>query len=154
MATSYQEQTSGTLPEWNTQVMDLLKTGKTQAGTAYQPYTGQLTAGLTPQQQAAFQQASSSVGNWQPELTKAGQLIGQSSTNPLWGQAQNAMQGAANMDLAGIGSGLYEQAQQGIRGAMGADLANVGNPMYSQAANMFTGAGQYDPNQLQQYLNP
>ena len=25
MATSYQEQTSGTLPEWNTQVMDLLK---------------------------------------------------------------------------------------------------------------------------------
>ena len=154
MATSYQEQTSGTLPEWNTQVMDLLKTGKTQAGTAYQPYTGQLTAGLTPQQQAAFQQASSSVGNWQPELTKAGQLIGQSSTNPLWGQAQNAVQGAANMDLAGIGSGLYEQAQQGIRGAMGADLANVGNPMYSQAANMFTGAGQYDPNQLQQYLNP
>jgi len=134
--------------------MDLLKTGKTQAGTAYQPYTGQLTAGLTPQQQAAFQQASSSVGNWQPELTKAGQLIGQSSTNPLWGQAQNAVQGAANMDLAGIGSGLYEQAQQGIRGAMGADLANVGNPMYSQAANMFTGAGQYDPNQLQQYLNP
>jgi len=154
MATSYQEQNSGTLPEWNTRVMDLLKTGKTQAGTAYQPYTGQLTAGLTPQQQAAFQQASSSVGNWQPELTKAGQLIGQSSTNPLWGQAQNAVQGAANMDLAGIGSGLYEQAQQGIRGAMGADLANVGNPMYSQAANMFTGAGQYDPNQLQQYLNP
>jgi hypothetical protein len=154
MATSYQEQTSGTLPEWNTRVMDLLNKGKTQAAVAYQPYTGQLTAGLTPQQQAAFQQASSSVGNWQPELTKAGQLIGQSSTNPLWGQAQNAAQGAANMDLAGIGSGLYEQAQQGIRGAMGSDLANVGNPMYSQATNMFTGAGQYDPNQLQQYLNP
>lgn len=154
MATSYQEETSGTLPEWNTQVMDLLNRGKTQAEAAYQPYTGQLTAGLTPQQQAAFQQASSSVGNWQPGLNQAGQLIGQSGTNPMWGQAQNAVQGAAGMDLAGIGSGLYGQAQQGIQGAMGADLANVGNPMYSQAANMFTGAGQYDQNQVGQYLNP
>lgn len=154
MATSYQEQTSGTLPEWNTQVMDLLNRGKTQAGAAYQPYTGQLTAGLTPQQQAAFQQANSSVGNWQPGLNQAGQLIGQSGTNPMWGQAQNAVQGAAGTDLAGIGSGLYGQAQQGIQGAMGADLANVGNPMYSQAANMFTGAGQYDQNQVGQYLNP
>ena len=154
MATSYQEQTSGTLPEWNTQLMDLLNQGKAQAGAAYQPYTGQLTAGLTPQQQAAFQQASSSVGNWQPGLTQAGQLIGQSGANPMWGQAQNAVQDAAGMDLAGIGSGLYGQAQQGIQGAMGTDLAGVGSPLYGQAANMFQGAGQFDPNQVQQYLNP
>ena len=154
MATSYQEQTSGTLPEWNTQVMDLLNQGKTQAGAAYQPYGGQLAAGLTPQQQAAFQQASSSVGNWQPGLTQAGQLISQSGANPLWGQAQNAVQGAAGMNLAGIGSNLYGQAQQGIQGAMGTDLAGVGSPLYGQAASMFQGAGQFDPNQVQQYLNP
>ena len=154
MATSYQEQTSGTLPEWNTQVMDLLNEGKTQAGAAYQPYTGQLTAGLTPQQQAAFQQASSSVGNWQPGLTQAGQLISQSGANPLWGQAAGAVQGAAGMDLAGIGSNLYGQAQQGIQGAMGTDLTGVGSPLYGQAASMFQGAGQFDPNQVQQYLNP
>lgn len=154
MATSYQEQTSGTLPEWNTQVMDLLNKGKTQVEAAYQPYTGQLTAGMTPQQQAAFQQASSSVGNWQPGLNQAGQLIGQSASNPLWGQAQGAVQGAAGMDLAGIGSNLYGQAQQGIQGAMGMDLAGTGSPLYGQAANMFTGAGQFDPNQVGQYLNP
>lgn len=154
MATSYQEQTSGTLPEWNTQIMDLLNKGNTQAGAAYQPYTGQLTAGLTPQQQAAFQQASSSVGNWQPELNQAGQLIGQSASNPLWGQANAATQNAAGMDLAGIGSGLYGQAQQGIQGSMGMDLAGTGSPLYGQAANMFSGSGQFDPNQVGQYLNP
>ena len=154
MATSYQEQISGTLPEWNTQVMNLLNQGKTQGAAEYQPYAGQLTAGLTPQQQAAFQQASSSVGNWQPELNKAGQLIDQSSANPLWGQAQNAVRDAADMNLAGISSDLYGQAQHGLQGAMGADLANVGNPMYSQAASMFAGAGQYDQNQVGQYLNP
>lgn len=154
MTTSYQEQTSGTLPEWNTQIMGLLNKGKARAGAAYQPYTGQLTAGLTPQQQAAFQQASSSVGNWQPELNRAGQLIGQSASNPLWGQANAATQQAAGMDLAGIGSGLYGQAQQGIQGAIGMDLAGTGSPLYGQAANMFSGSGQFDPNQVGQYLNP
>jgi len=154
MATSYQEQTSGTLPAWNQQVMDLLNQGKAQAGTAYQPYAGQLVAGMTPQMQQAFQQAGTSAGNWQPELNQAGQLMGQSASNPLWGQAAGAAQGAAGMDLAGIGSGLYGQAQQGIQGAMGTDLAGVGSPLYGQAANMFQGAGQFDPNQVQQYLNP
>ena len=154
MTTSYQEQTSGTLPDWNTQIMGLLNLGKTQAGAEYQPYAGQLTAGLTPQQQAAFQQASSSVGNWKPELNQAGQLIGQSASNPLWGQANAATQQAAGMNLAGIGSGLYGQAQQGIQGAMGMDLAGIGSPLYGQAANMFSGSGQFDPNQVGQYLNP
>jgi len=33
-STNYQESQSGTLPEWNTQVMGLLNQGKTQAGQA------------------------------------------------------------------------------------------------------------------------
>lgn len=154
MATSYQEQTSGTLPEWNTQLMDLLNKGKTQAGAEYQPYTGQLVAGLTPQMQQAFSQASSSVGNYQPYLNQSGQLIGQSGSNPLWGQAAGAVQSAAGTNLAGAGAGLYGQAQQGIQGAMNTDLAGIGQPMYGQAASMFGQSGQFDPNQLQQYLNP
>ena len=153
MAT-YQEQSSGTLPAWNTELMELLKRAETQSKKGYTPYTGQTVAGLTPQQQTAFQQASSSAGNWQPELNRAGQLIGQSASNPLWGQAQKAVQNAAGMDLAGIGSGLYGQAQQGIQGAMGMDLAGTGSPLYGQAANMFSGSGQFDPNQVGQYLNP
>lgn len=151
---TYQEQSSGTLPAWNTELMELLGQGKEQSGAKYQPYTGQLTAGLTPQQQAAFQQASSSAGNWQPELNRAGQLIGQSASSPLWGKAQGAVQNAAGMDLAGIGSGLYGQAQQGIQGAMGMDLAGAGSSLYWPAADMFKDAGRFDPSQVGQYLNP
>ena len=153
MAT-YQEQSSGTLPEWNTELMELLKRAETQSKKGYTPYTGQTVAGLTPQQQAAFQQASSSVGNWQPELNQARQLIGQSASNPLWGKAQGAVQNAAEMDLAGIGSGLYGQAQQGIQGAMGMDLAGAGSSLYWPAADMFKDAGRFDPSQVGQYLNP
>lgn len=151
---TYQEQTSGTLPEWNQQVMDLIQKGQTQAGQAYQPYTGQLVAGMTPQMQQAFQQAGQSVGNWQPHLTQSGQMIGQAGANPMFGQAAGMVNQAAGTDLAGAGAGLYGQAQQGIQGAMGTDLAGIGSPLYGQAAGMYSGAGQFDPNQLQQYLNP
>lgn len=151
---SYQEQTSGSLPEWNKNVMDLLGQAQAQAGKAYTPYTGQLVAGNTPGMNAAFAQAQQSQGNWKPELDKSAQLLQQGATNQYYGQGANLFNKAANTQIQGLGQPLYDQSLSALQGAMGTDLYGAGQPLYDQASSLFSGAGQFDQNELQKYLNP
>lgn len=151
---SYQEQTSGSLPEWNKNVMDLLGQAQAQAGKAYTPYTGQLVAGNTPGMNAAFAQAQQSQGNWKPELDKSAQLLQQGATNQYYGQGANLFNKAANAQIQGLGRPLYDQSLSALQGAMGTDLYGAGQPLYGQASSLFSGAGQFDQNELQKYLNP
>lgn len=151
---NYQEQTSGTLPEWNKSVMDLLGQAQTQAGQAYVPYSGQLVAGITPGITAAFKQAQQSQGNWAPELNQSSNLLTQGANNQYYGQGANLLNQAANSQIKGLGQSLYDQSLGALQGAMGTDLVGAGSPLYGQASELFSGSGQFDPNELQKYLNP
>ena len=134
--TNYQESQSGTLPEWNTQVMGLLNAGQTQAGAAYQPYTNQQVAGFSPLQQQAFAAANSNVGNYQPYVNQSQALLAASPTSAT--------------EAAGYAPAFQSSTLQGNVNAM----QQAGQPLYSQAAGLYTQGSQYDPSKVQQYLNP
>jgi len=135
-STNYQESQSGTLPEWNTQVMGLLNQGKTQAGQAYQPYTNQQIAGFSPLQQQAFAAGNANVGNYQPYVNQSQALLAASPT------AASEAAGLAPQFLSGTAQGNYQA------------MLGAGQPLYNQAASLYGQGAQYDPNQLQQHLNP
>lgn len=71
--------------------------------------------------------------NWYDQPLHTGQT-------PALGQAFDAMMSPD------------QQWMQGVQGAQG--VAQGASPLYQQAQNMYTQGAQYDPNQLQQFLNP
>ena len=182
MATQYQESLSGTPEFYQTGYQDLLNLGQAAANTPYTAYTGQLTAGLTPQQQQAMALAGSQVGSYQPMTTQAQTLLAQapvtgsditalapqmlSSTlgsnynamlaagSPQYAQAQQALTGAMGTNLAGAGANQYGQSQQAIFDAMGRNLGEAGADLYNQAQSLYGTSGNYSPSALMQYLNP
>lgn len=132
MAT-YQESTSGTLPFYNTAIEDLLNQGKTQLGTSMGQTAPQMqVAGLDPLQLQAQQTAQSLAGAYQPQL----------------GQAQQAVSGALGA-YSGLTGGVDPNLQNTLGGITGA-----GSSLYDQAAGLYTSGAQFDPSQLNQYLNP
>lgn len=132
MAT-YQESTSGTLPFYNTAIEDLLNQGKTQLDTSMGQTAPQMqVAGLDPLQLQAQQTAQSLAGAYQPQL----------------GQAQQVVSGAL-----GAYSGLTGGVDPSLQNALGG-ITGAGSSLYDQAAGLYTSGAQFDPSQLNQYLNP
>lgn len=70
-ATSYTTSSSET-PKWmQDAIYNQIQWATQTANAPFQPYSGQLVAGLTPQQQQAYQQVSSNQGAWQPAMSTA-----------------------------------------------------------------------------------
>lgn len=131
MAT-YQENTGGTLPFWNTQIENLLNKGQTLAGqqatTAGMPQ--QTVAGFTPQQQQAFGLASSSVGNYQPFLNASQQAI-------------QASQAGAQFDPSKVSQFLNPYLSGVVQ-----EIGRLGNEQFQNQilpglSSNFSGLGQY-----------
>ncbi len=135
-STNYQESTSGTLPEWNTQVMGLLNQGKQQAAQPYQPYANQQVAGFSPLQQEAAAFANTNVGNYQPYINQSQSLLAASPTSAAEAAGYTQMYQSPTM------AGNYSA------------IVGAGQPQYQQAQSLYTQGAQYDPSQLQQHLNP
>ena len=78
------------------------------ASRPYPNYQGQLTAGFTPQQQAAFQQANYGATGWQDQFGAAQNLSGQGANTAatIQGQGDNAL-AYGNWEL---GQGAQNQA--------------------------------------------
>lgn len=132
MAT-YQESTSGTLPFYNTAIENLLNQGQAQLNTSKGQTAPQMqVAGLDPLQLQAQQTAQNLAGAYQPQL----------------GQAQQAVSGALGA-YSGLTGGVDPNLQNALNGITGA-----GSSLYDQAANLYTSGAQFDPSQLNQYLNP
>lgn len=132
MAT-YQESTSGTLPFYNTAIEDLLNQGQAQLNASKDQTAPQMqVAGLDPLQLQAQQTAQSLAGAYQPQL----------------GQAQQAVSGALGA-YSGLTGGVDPSLQNTLGGITGA-----GSSLYDQAAGLYTSGAQFDPSQLNQYLNP
>lgn len=134
---SYQESQSGTLDWYNKAVQDLLAKGQTQSNQALKQYTGNQVAGFTPQQTQAFNLAGSNVGNWKPALNSATAGVNKAITTGQ--QAQGAVPGAIN---------AYNAASAGVAGLGGSGAGALSAFQNAQKA------GKYDPNQVQNYLNP
>lgn len=132
MAT-YQESTSGTLPFYNTAIENLLNQGQAQLNVSKGQTAPQMQfAGLDPLQLQAQQTAQGLAGAYQPQL----------------GQAQQAVSGALGA-YSGLTGGVDPNLQNTLGGITGA-----GSPLYDQAAGLYTSGAQFDPSQLNQYLNP
>ena len=98
--------------------------------------------------QPYFQQAAGALSPWQTTigsgLSTLGQTVG--AVNPYMGAADVLQQQA--QDYTGQIGGGQIGVQTGMQTLAGA------TPYLQQAASQFTQGAQYDPNQLQQYLNP
>ncbi len=103
------------------------------AATPYTPYSGQLTAGLSPLQQQAINQAQSSTNSWQNAL-------------------QPAIQGAQS--LAAAGPGGLGAASPYLNRAGSINPLGEADPYFAQQSSMLYGI---NPNQAaqtaQQYAN-
>lgn len=133
-------QASGAMtPEWYDQLSKQF--GDTTSGALTQVsnlannwYNQPLVAGITPEQQAMIGGASSVAGQWQPGYQQGQETI--AGAQPLFNSAADS--------ASQITSGLAPA--QGMWG-------QAGNMMLD-SADMAKQAGTYDPNQLQQHLNP
>jgi hypothetical protein len=68
--------TSTKIPSWlENPTKDLINTGSQLIKNDYQQYPNQRIQGFTPDQQQAFQMQRDQVGNWQPGLQQAGNVM-------------------------------------------------------------------------------
>ncbi len=98
---------SNNLPDWyNNLYQSLLTQGKQYAGQQTSPYTGQLTAGFTPQQNQAGQMLQSSLGGWQPAYQQGlGQIQQSTNWNPaMQQQFLNPYMGGVVNEIARLGN--------------------------------------------------
>lgn len=104
------------------------------ASTPYQAYTGQMTAGLDPTQQAGINTINSAQGSAQPDFNQATQYANQAAAPISASQIQNYespyTQGVINSTQAQFNNQNQQQSQQlsgnaALQGALGGDRVGV-----------------------------
>lgn len=115
------------LPEWYTNYLtQVMGRAVGAAGEPYQPYEGQLTAGLTPDQMQAYQEVRDMQGGQTPTLKSALDLYGQ----------------AGGVDSGAAGSGSFDAATGMYSRGANTSTGNIYDPYGSQALDFTYGAGQ------------
>lgn len=105
------------LPDWyQAYLQQTMGRALTAADSQYQPYTGPMVAGLSPDQQQAYQEVQQMQGGQTGTLQQA---LG------LYGQAGGANSGAAGAGSYGAASGYYGAGA-------GANTAGVSDPSVNQ----------------------
>jgi hypothetical protein len=137
MATSYQTQQTG-MPDWyNDYIKGIAGKGVELAGQAQaQGAPQQSIAGLTPDQQQAFQQVRNNQGSWQPLTQGAGQAFQ---------GAQTAVQGPAQ---SFTDAGTQQKYMSPYTSSVVNEIARLGNQNFNenimpQINNSMIGAGQF-----------
>jgi len=129
-ASSYTTNTSET-PKWmQDAIYNQVNWATNVAQTPYESYQGQMVAGLSPYQQAAYQQTAANQGAWAPALNQA-QVGTGSLTNT------NAASSAATPFLqAGINTSGLSAAMPYVNQADQAAYSTVGNYMNPYTQNV------------------
>jgi hypothetical protein len=166
-ASSYVNTTTE-LPKWQQDaIFNSIQLATNVANRPYTSYPGETVAGLTPQQQKAYEQVNQNVGAWQPNMNYASSGLKSfadkgTAAQLEAGQAQYLQPnlGATNLYA---GQNLFGQAAaQNIPGAA-QPLLNMAQDATGQslseramtAANPFlTAAGQTSASQVNQYMSP
>jgi len=116
---------------------DILSRAQQVASTPYQPYTGQLTAGLTPTQQAGINNTNSGVGMAVPYINTAGQYaatgaapVNNVSSSDIVKYLSPYQQNVIDSTMANINETNAQQQQQvkgnaALQGALGGDRVGV-----------------------------
>ena len=127
----YQEQTQAPLPYWTEAQNRLLGQGEqlyNQQRWGTVPTQG--VAGLTPDQQRAFELARSSAGSWQPALDQSQQFLTQAGQGAQFDP--NQVQQYLNPYLSGVIGEIGRLGQQGFQETVAPSIAR-----------QFGGLGQY-----------
>ena len=142
-ATSSQTITNRTeLPPW---LEDITKENLARADALsnrpYQAYPGQLTAGFSPEQEAAFQFAQAGVGATQPMYNQAyGVTSGVANYTPQQVQAQNFLQGDVSGYMNPYVQNVEQAALSRLEGATKQAVNRIGDQ--AAAARAFGGSRQ------------
>lgn len=140
MAFNYQESgsqsnalsQSGTLPWYNSLVQNLLTRGQQASQKPWQVYQGQRVAGFSPDQTAAFANLRGQVGDWAPNINRAGQATGQ-ALGALQGlQSGPYTKGALSAYGQAVGQSKFDPRQQ----------QQFFNPYVSNVVNEISRLGQ------------
>lgn len=142
--------------------------GAQQTAAGAQPYLQQAAGALSPWQStigSGLNMIGSTVGAVNPYLSGMNQYqqLGQDAMAG-YGTAQNTLSGTmGQVNPYMSGADALQQQAAGFTGQIGGGQAGVqagmqalggASPYLQQAAGQFSQSAQYDPNQLQQYLNP
>lgn len=129
-------ESTGALPAWyQTAIMNLIGKGGALADQPFPQYTGQRLAGFTPQQQRAFDLTSQQVGQYQPQLS----------------QAQNLISGASTYNPAALSQFLNPYTQNVVEEIGRLGQRGLMEQALPQAYGAFTGAGQFGSQRAQDF---
>lgn len=127
-ATSYTQSTSE-VPKWmQDAIYSQIQSAQNVANMPYQQYGGQTVAGMSPYQQAAYQQVAANQGKWQPALSAAAQGMQEQATG-MWG-TQTA---APYLNQAAF-INQQEAARPFINQSAGTSSVAAANPYLQQAS--------------------
>lgn len=136
---------SGPPAQYLQQYANVNQQAQTAAATPYQPYTGNLQAGLSPDQQQAIQTIQGTQGIANPFINAAAQEYGNSTQDLSQGFAPYATN-ATDFDYqaGGTADNIYNSTQPGI---------NQADQLYNQSAKQLTPT-QFSAGQVSQYESP
>ena len=153
-----------TLPDWyNNFIQGIAAKGANIAARPYQQYPGQQLADFNNDQQNAFQQVRSNMGNYQPALTNAGSTLNGASSDlhnslaqipGLTQQANSAVSGPAQ---SWTSPGTASQYMSPYTSQVTDEIARLGDQNIQQnilpgVTSAFTGAGQFGSTRNAQIL--
>lgn len=126
----------------------LANQAKSVAATPFQPYTGEMVAGLTPTQEAGIQNVNASAGLAQPYYGAGAGYVQQAAT-PFGQQQLNQymspyINDVVSQTMANLGETNAQQRQQLLgnaisQGAFGGDRAGIAQAELARQQNLATG---------------
>ncbi len=132
-ATSYTTSSTET-PKWlQDAIYNQIQWAQNTANIPYQQYSGKLVAGLTPEQQQAYQQVKANQGAYLPQLEAA-----QSGTAAV-SQAPGGLSAAQPYMAQAAGMSPLSAAQPYLSQAVKTSGVTAANPYLQQTANMLGG---------------
>jgi len=128
-------------PSWYTDYLNNISQQGTQAGTNAQ------YVGTQPMQQQAYDQTTANVGNYQPALTQAMNLVNQGSNMSASAVANPYIQSAASGSALNAAQPYLNEANQNA-------YSNVNNYMSPYVNDVVNQIGMLGQRQIQQNLSP
>ena len=111
--------TTANVPDWwASYVKGTIAKASQIAGEPYQAYTGPRVAGDTADQTAAYDATRANVGNYQPSMTQAGNLLNTAGSTSSIGAAQPYIDAAQGLSASTAAQPYLNQASQTLPGSI------------------------------------